>query len=130
MPIHNINENPRHHRLARETLHIVTFGAEDKDAIVVGIRYLPVSKLILITMEGSKEAASIFAGRIGETLKLQTEVYEVRKPLLYNTLILFREILEREGSRYEDIIVNVSSGDKQLSCAALTAAFINGLKTI
>jgi DNA-binding transcriptional ArsR family regulator len=30
----------------------------------------------------------------------------------------------------EDIVVNVSSGDKQLGCAALTSAFINGLKTM
>lgn len=130
MTIHSINANPRHDRLVRETLHLATFGSEDSDAIIVGIRYLPVSKLILITMEGSREAASIFAGRIGGTLKLQTEVYEVRKPLLYNTLVLFRKILEREAGRYEDIIVSVSSGDKQLSCAALTATFINGLKTI
>lgn len=115
--------------MVRETLHIATYGPDDSDAILTGIRYLPISKLILIAPEGVGERASAFAGEMRRALKIETEVHEVSKPILYNSLMLFRDILARAGD-YEDVIVNASSGDKALGCAALTAAFINGLKTI
>ncbi|MDJ0269088.1 MAG: hypothetical protein NXY59_00785 [Aigarchaeota archaeon] len=116
--------------IARDTLHIATFGEEDKDAILVGIRYLPITKLILVTVESERENAHIFAGQLATALKIATEVHVIEKPLLYNTIMRFRKIVEENKGRFDEIIVNASSGDKQLGCAALTASFINGLKTI
>jgi len=123
-------EKTRREHVASETLHIATFGEEDKDAIIAAIRYLPISKLILLTVKGQKEVASRFAGSIGRTLKVETQVYEIAKPLIYNTLIILKNILSDSREHFDDIIMNASSGDKQLGCAAMTAAFINGLKTI
>ncbi|MEM4312300.1 MAG: hypothetical protein QXX95_07920 [Nitrososphaerales archaeon] len=47
-----------------EVLHIATFGEESKDLILVGIKYLPISKLILITTEEERTKASGFFGEI------------------------------------------------------------------
>ncbi len=116
--------------MSKETLHIATFGNEDKDAITTAIRYLPISKLIIITLDTLTEEASIFSGQIGRTLGIPTEVHGIQQPILFNTIKLIRSILQKNASRYDDVIVNVTSGDKQLGCAALTAAFINRLKTI
>lgn len=63
-------------------------------------------------------------------MNIPLNVYSVEKPILLNTMKLFRQIIEENRSRYEDIIVNVSSGDKHLVCAAVTSAFVNGLKAI
>lgn len=39
------------------------------------------------------------------------------------------EILSREGREHQQVLMNVSSGDKFIGCAALSAAFVNGIKT-
>lgn len=39
-------------------------------------------------------------------------------------------ILQREKNEFDDIVFNVTSGDKLLGCAALSAAFVNGLKAV
>ena len=39
-------------------------------------------------------------------------------------------ILRKEKENYQDVIFNVSSGEKLLGCAALSAAFVNGLKAV
>jgi hypothetical protein len=38
------------------------------------------------------------------------------------------EILNIEGKNFQQVLMNVSSGDKLIGCAALSAAFINGIK--
>ena len=38
------------------------------------------------------------------------------------------EILQLHGKEFEDILMNVSCGDKLLGCAALSTAFIHGVK--
>ena len=38
------------------------------------------------------------------------------------------EILQLHGNEFEDILMNVSCGDKLLGCAALSTAFIHGVK--
>ena len=37
-------------------------------------------------------------------------------------------ILKKDGGEYGEIIINVAGGDKTLTCAAITSAFVNGLK--
>jgi hypothetical protein len=38
------------------------------------------------------------------------------------------QIIKDEGSNYEQILINVSAGDKMIGCAALSCAFVNGIK--
>jgi len=39
------------------------------------------------------------------------------------------EIMKSESNKFEQILMNVSAGDKMIGCAALSAAFVNGIKT-
>jgi hypothetical protein len=41
--------------------------------------------------------------------------------------ILWKEILDLDGKEFQQILMNVSSGDKLIGSAALSAAFINGI---
>jgi len=38
------------------------------------------------------------------------------------------EILNEESNNFQQILMNVSCGEKLIGCAALSTAFINGLK--
>ncbi|GBC69661.1 hypothetical protein HRbin01_01363 [archaeon HR01] len=126
-------ENYRYDSLndyVHEVLHIATFGEEDKESITLAIRYLPISGMALITFENLHDEAWLFAGEIREILNIPLNVYLVEKPILLNTMRLFRQIIEESRGKYDDIVVNVSSGDKHLVCAAVTSSFVNGLKAI
>jgi DNA-binding transcriptional ArsR family regulator len=45
-------------------------------------------------------------------------------------MALVAEILRKETLQYDEVFFNVSSGSKMLSCAGLSAAFVNGIKAI
>lgn len=110
-------------------LQIATVG-EDVEPVMVGIREYPVTKLVLVH---TKQTASI-ARDIREKLaflRLDTELHEVgAKDTLMDTMSVVGEIVARERGKYDDIIINVSSGDKMQTCSALSAAFVNGVKAI
>ena len=48
--------------------------------------------------------------------------------LIWDTMERVNEILNLEGRNFQQVLMNVSSGDKLIGCAALSAAFINGIK--
>ena len=48
--------------------------------------------------------------------------------VIRDTLERVTEILNLHGKQFQQVLMNVSSGDKLIGCAALSAAFINGIK--
>jgi hypothetical protein len=110
-------------------LHLATVG-DDIDPILVQIRDYPVAKLILLVDQAHAPVAVRLRGMI-EPLTIPVEVKELEGPdLLMATLEMVGEIVANESMRFDDIIINVSSGDKMLTCSALSAAFVNGVKAI
>ncbi len=106
-------------------LQVATLGDEE-DPIYVGIREYPVSKLVLIHEPEKKFRASEVAQKL-EELRIPVERKEVQNPArdMYEVIA---EIVKKEGQRYDDIFINVSSGRKLMTCSAISAAFVNGLK--
>ena len=110
------------------TIQIATFGSEDQDTIASGIRNFPVHKLALICFESDKEKADDFSRRIRTVLGLPISIHLVsKKDVIRDTLERVSEILARDGKNFQ-VLMNVSCGDKLIGCAALSAAFINGIK--
>ena len=110
------------------TIQIATFGPEDQDTIASGIRNFPVHKLSLICFESDKEKAEDFSRKIRSVLGLPVSIHVVsRKDVIRDTLERVSEILVKDGKNYQ-VLMNVSCGDKLIGCAALSAAFINGIK--
>jgi Domain of unknown function (DUF6293) len=110
------------------TIQIATFGPEDQDTIASGIRNFPVHKLSLICFESDKEKAEDFSRKIRSVLGLPVSIHVVsRKNVIRDTLERVSEILAKDDKDYQ-VLMNVSCGDKLIGCAALSAAFINGIK--
>ena len=111
------------------TIQIATFGAEGQDAIASGIRNFPVHKLALICFESDKEKAHEFLRKIKSIVGLPYSIHLVsRMNVIKDTLERVSEILAGDGKDFSQVLMNVSCGDKLIGCAALSAAFINGIK--
>jgi hypothetical protein len=112
-----------------KTLQIATFGTDGQDAIAFGIKNFPIHKLILICFHEDKNKAEEFSRRIKSILGLPITITLVTKEnVIRDTMDRINEILQLHGNEFEDILMNVSCGDKLLGCAALSTAFIHGVK--
>jgi hypothetical protein len=117
------------HQQPLTTVQIATFGPEDQDGIALGIRNFPVHKLVLICYGSEKNKADEFSRKIRSILGLPTTINLVSKEnVIRDTMERVNEILNLDGKEFQQILMNVSSGDKLLGCAALSSAFINGIK--
>lgn len=111
------------------TLQIATFGSEGQEGIALGIRSFPVQKLAFICFDTDKNKAEEFARKIKNVLGLPITINLVTKEnVIRDTMERVNEILNLEGKKFQQVLINVSSGDKLIGCAALSAAFINGIK--
>ena len=111
------------------TLQISTFGADDQDGIALGIRSFPVHKLVMICFESDKNKAEEFSKRIRGLLGLPKTINLVTKEnVIRDTMERVNEILSLNAKEFQQVLMNISSGDKLLGCAALSSAFINGIK--
>ena len=111
------------------TLQIATFGSEGQEGIAVGIRNFPVHKLVLICYSSDKQKADEFSRKLRTVLGMQVTISVVtRENVIRDTMERVGEILNIHRSDFQQILMNVSCGDKLIGCAALSAAFINGIK--
>ena len=110
------------------TLQIATFGPDDYEAIVSGIKSFLVHKLAIICYEYDKSKAEDFAKKIKSVLGLPINLYLVNEEnVVRDTLERVSEIL-MHSKEFHQVLVNVSSGEKLLGCAALSSSFVNGVK--
>jgi len=85
--------------------------------------------LAFICFDSDKSKAEEFARKIKNVLGLPITINLVTKEnVIRDTMERVNEILNIEGRNFQQVLVNVSSGDKLIGCAALSAAFINGIK--
>jgi hypothetical protein len=85
--------------------------------------------LAFICFDSDKSKAEEFARKIKNVLGLPIMIHLVTKEnVIRDTMERVNEILNIEGRNFQQVLMNVSSGDKLIGCAALSAAFINGIK--
>jgi hypothetical protein len=112
-----------------KTLQIATFGKSDQDGVALGIRSFPIHKLILICFDSDKNRAEDFASKIKSVLGIPVTITIVTKEnVIKDTMERVNEILNLHANEVQQVLLNVSSGDKLIGCAALSAAFINGIQ--
>lgn len=113
-----------------KTIQIATFGSEGQEGIASGIRNFPVHKLALVCYTEDKQKAEEFARKIFGVLGIRATVNIVtRENVIRDTMERVSEIMAREGRDYQQVLMNVSCGNKLIGCAALSASFVNGIKT-
>jgi hypothetical protein len=112
-----------------KTLQIATFGSDGQDGIALGIRSFPVHELALICFNSDKNKADDFARKIKSVLGIPITITVVTKEnVVRDTMERVNEILNLHAKEFQQVLLNVSSGDKLIGCAALSAAFINGIQ--
>ncbi len=111
------------------TLQIATFGSEGQEGIATGIRNFPVHKLVLLCYDSDKQKADEFSRKLRNVLGMPVMISLVtRENVVRDTMERVGEIINMHKSEFEQVLMNVSCGDKLIGCAALSAAFINGIK--
>jgi hypothetical protein len=110
------------------TLQIATFGSDGQEGIALGIRSFPIHKLALICFSSDKHNAEEFSRKIKSILGITTTINVVEKEnVVRDTMERVNEVLNINGNQFQQVLMNVSAGDKLIGCAALSAAFINGI---
>lgn len=109
-------------------LMIATVG-DDIDPVLIGVRDYPVRRLVLLYTAPYEENARLIEQKL-EILHIDIE----RRPVadddvLMDTLRQVAELHTDDGG-FQDVIINVSSGEKMQTCSALSAAFVHGIPAI
>lgn len=112
-----------------KVLQIAILDEDDINPIIVGVREFPVSKLVVVTSSQRMDLAREVERRLSG-LKLEIEIKEIKGDVVLAPLQAISEIVMGEFKRYEDVLINIGSTSKMLSCSALAAAFITGVKAI
>lgn len=110
-----------------KTLHIATVG-EDTETVLVGMKNVPTHRLALICLQRHRESVNDFALNLAKTLKIDVDVHIVDGRIVEGVLEKVSDILKEHKNEFEDVVLNVAGGEKVLTCAAVSAAFFNGLK--
>lgn len=114
--------------MVQQTLQIATFG-QDKEGILSGIRNFPIHRLILLHYEEDTKAAEEFSRNLRSTLGVPMSLRMIASPdIIRSAMEHISDIIKKEGDQFQQILINVSAGDKMIGCAALSCAFINGIK--
>lgn len=96
-------------------------------ALFVGIRDFPTEKVYLVTPKARTKAAASAAKDL-ERFHIQTQIVEITGNIWE---AMFKKISELKTlEKDKEIIVNTATGDRMTTCAATSAAFVNGLKAI
>jgi hypothetical protein len=114
--------------MVEKTLQIATFR-EDKEGILSGIRNFPIHKLILLHYKEDIKNVEEFSGNLRSTIGIPIALRLISQPdIIRSAMEHVSDIIKTETGNYKQILINVSSGDKMIGCAALSCAFINGIK--
>jgi hypothetical protein len=110
------------------TLQVAVLGGNE-DAVHAGLRNFPAHKVILIAPHESTGQAESLAAKLTNTLKLPVDVIRLKDSSISTMLEEVSQIMRKEAGAFDDVIINVGSADKHLTCAGVTAAFVHGIRT-
>jgi hypothetical protein len=110
-----------------KTLYIATVG-EDTETVLVGMKSVPTHGIALICLHEHKDSVNDFALDLEKTLKINVDVHVVEGRIVESVLEKVAIILNEHKNEFDDVVLNVAGGEKVLTCAAVSAAFFNGLK--
>jgi len=119
--------------MIKKIFQIATFGTFRADDILTGLKIYPSQKVALICYDHDNNNAKRFIKVIRSfDEKIDVIAYIIsRQNIIENVFEYFGRIVGSgsEINEFQRILVNVSSGDKSLSYAVLSAAYIKGIET-
>ena len=125
----------------QKTTQIVLVGW-DYERILAGIRSFPIDKLILLPtpreeretrIRGEGKTSMDYAEKIKKALtmvmNIPVETHSIPARDFEQVFRTTVSLIEKEQEQGSEVILNVSSGTKIMSAAAISAAFMHGVKT-
>ncbi len=103
---------------------IVAPVGDNNDALFVGIREFPTEKVVLLASEKYSEKAKSLKRSL-DRFKIPVEITRIAGDTWEET---FRAVATIKSSHRNEILINIATGDSMTRCAAISAAFVNGLK--
>ncbi|MDA1197000.1 MAG: winged helix-turn-helix domain-containing protein [Nanoarchaeota archaeon] len=94
-------------------------------ALFVGIKEFPTEMVYLIAPKANNKEAHELAAKLDE-FTIKSKILEIDGNIMDGMFRIFGDICSLHDE--DDLIVNVATGDRISTCAALSAAFANGLK--
>ncbi|MFH1590607.1 MAG: hypothetical protein ABIC95_01630 [archaeon] len=94
-------------------------------ALFIGMKEFPTERVLLITPEGSIKEAKDLQIRL-EEFTIKSDIIPINGNVLEEMFRVFGETCAIYDP--DDLIVNVATGDRMSTCAAISAAYANGLK--
>jgi DNA-binding transcriptional ArsR family regulator len=104
---------------------IAPIGGDSK-ALFVGMKEFPTERVILIAPHDKLKEANSLAKKL-ETFTIETKIIDIHGSMLEEMFRVFGELCSVYDN--DGLVVNVGTGDKMTTCAAISAAYANGLKT-
>jgi DNA-binding transcriptional ArsR family regulator len=106
---------------------IVAPVGDNMDALYVGIKEFPTERVILLTPENKIDDAKKAQNELRK-FGIPVQIKEIKGDIWED---LFQKIAEIKAlEKGNEIIINTATGDRMTTCAATSAAFVNGLKAI
>ncbi|MBL7055380.1 hypothetical protein ISS07_00530 [Candidatus Woesearchaeota archaeon] len=100
---------------------------DNMDALFIGIKEFPTERVILLCPEENFDAANK-AKKDLEKFQIPVQISEMKGNVWESMFQKISELKEIENEK--DIIINTATGDRMTTCAATSAAFVNGLKAM
>jgi len=105
--------------------NIIAPLGENLASTFLAIREFPTERIYLLSTGKNRDKTEQLK-KVTDSLKISVQVIDVKGNSLEGMFRAFAQI--KGGVKEDSILVNVSSGDNTDNCAALAAAYVNGLK--
>ncbi|RME77914.1 hypothetical protein D6774_02780 [Candidatus Woesearchaeota archaeon] len=106
---------------------IIAPVGDNLKALFVGMKEFPTREVILITTKKKCKDAKKLVKKL-ETFTIPSRIIEIADQIMPEMFRVFSQIITQYD--FDDLIVNVATGDRMSTCATLSAAYANGLKAI
>ncbi|MBC8437840.1 MAG: ArsR family transcriptional regulator [Euryarchaeota archaeon] len=114
---------------SHRVLHIIPLGEEIKP-IMVGVRNFPIAGFALLHAT-EKRFEAIDVKKQLEVLGVPITLHEYGGNPMMGIMSVINNIVQgREPLAFDELLINVGAADKHVACAAISAAFVNGIRAI
>lgn len=104
---------------------IIAPVGDNMDALFIGLREFPTERVILLSPSNRVKEAERAMQDL-DRFKIPATILEIKGNIWEE---MFRRIAEiSQAEKDKNILVNTATGDRMTTCAATSAAFVNGIK--
>ena len=104
---------------------IIAPVGDNMDALFIGLNEFPTEKVILLTPKDRLKEAERAVKDL-DRFRIPSQIMEIKGNIWEEMFSKIAEI--SEGGKGKNILVNTATGDRSTTCAATSAAFVNGIK--